>query len=411
MPRDTLIQVRRGDLSEWQLANPTLADGELGFLKDTCELVIGDGLTDFSGLYASSGCIIGQSDGGGGGGTVNDTFKFINVSGQDLIVANGEDTLNFLAGHGIDISSSSGTNSITFAVSGLTSSDISDFNSALTGVILTDLKAGNNISFTYDAVDDDLYINAIDVVTIDNSGNVYIDGDLDVAGNLNVQGSSTIFNSTTVNIGDNIITLNIVDVVPSGGILVVRSGILPTGYATLLWQENRDRWELSSAVYSPNIYADTIHGFLDGRAACANNIFVTGLDTGHTNNGLLLTPVSDSGCQSVVVESSLSYDANEQVLYAPYFSGEFIGYTNNSYRVDVLETNVNNNYNVVLVDPVGSGAYLFSDISGIYYNPSTHLLHVPFISGANVGPENIGINSYVISNYRISNSKIDGGTP
>lgn len=415
MPRDTLIQVRRGLYAEWLSANPVLAAGELAFISDRCELAFGDGLTDFSGIYHAGGCVIGSGN-GGGTGTINDSFKYINVSGQDLIVASGEDTLNLLAGHGINISSLAVNNQITFAVSGLVASDISDLDTHITGVLATKFEPGDNIEFSYNAIQDILTINATGVVTKNANGNVYILGDLDVVGNFNVQGSSTVFNSTNVNIGDNIITLNIVDVVPSGGILVVRSGILPTGYATLLWQENNNRWELSSAAYSPTIYADTISattisGYLDGTAHCSNNVNISGLDLGLSNNIVLLTPVADSGCQRVVSESSLNYDASQQILYSPYFSGEFLGYTQKAYTVDAIETSSNINYNIVLVENPGSGVYLKSDSDGIYYNPSLNLLHVPVISGASVGPENVGINSYIIRNYFIKSSKIDGGTP
>jgi hypothetical protein len=413
MPRDTLIQVRRGTLSQWNIVNPTLQDGEIGFITDSCQLVIGDGLTDFSGVY-SAGCVIGSGGGGGGGGgTINDSFKYINVSGQDLIVASGEATLNLLAGHGVNIGSVAATDTITFSVSGLVAADITDFDTAVVDAINTDLRAGDNIVLTYDVINDDLYINATGVVTHNEDGDVYIEGDLSVAGNFNVAGSSTVFNSTNVNIGDNIITLNIVDVVPSGGILIVRSGIEPTGYASLLWQENNSRWELSSGVYSPIVYADTINattinGFLEGTAACANTINISGIDLGGQVNGLLLTNVIDSGCQTVVADTSLVYDASGQVLSATYFSGQLLGYANNAYRVDAVETSQNLNYNIVLVEQPGSGVYLFADGSGLYYNPSTNLLHVPIISGA---PSSANINDYIIQNYTIKFSKIDGGTP
>lgn len=415
MPRDTLIQIRRGSYSEWLLANPTLAAGEIAFISDRCELAIGDGLTEFSGLYNAGGCIIGSGN-GGGGGTVNDTFKYINVSGQELIVASGEDTLNILAGHGINIQSLAIDNTITFAVSGLVGSDISDLNTYITGVLGTKLEPGDNIDFSYNSIQDILTINATGVVTKNSDGDVYILGDLSVVGDFNVQGSSTIFNSTNVNIGDNVITLNIVDVVPSGGILVVRSGILPTGYASFLWQENNSRWEASSGLYTPNLYTDNIYatnisGYLDGRAACANTVLISGHNLGLSNNVVLLTPVADSGCQTVVSESSLIYDASNDTLIAPYFSGEFLGYAQKTYTVDAVETTDNINYNIVLVETPGSGVYLKANNGGLYYNPSLELLSVPLLSGAAVGPENIGILDYVIRNFTIKSSKIDGGTP
>ena len=58
MPRDTLIQIRRGTLAEWYAANPTLANGELGFVSDQCRLVVGKNEVNFSGLWSSDSCVI-----------------------------------------------------------------------------------------------------------------------------------------------------------------------------------------------------------------------------------------------------------------------------------------------------------------------------------------------------------------
>ena len=82
------------------------------------------------------------------------------------------------------------------------------------------------------------------MVTI-NSGDVLIGGDLTVVGDF-IQGSSTVFDSTTVNIGDNLITLNIV-VVPSGGIRLLDLGLFLQDILST-WQEHRDRWEADLAV-------------------------------------------------------------------------------------------------------------------------------------------------------------------
>lgn len=43
MPRENLIQVRRGSRSEWLNVNPILEDGEFGFELDTGRIKIGDG--------------------------------------------------------------------------------------------------------------------------------------------------------------------------------------------------------------------------------------------------------------------------------------------------------------------------------------------------------------------------------
>lgn len=50
MPRDTLIQVRRGSSSNWNSQNPILEDGELGFENDSNKLKIGNGVSNWKSL-------------------------------------------------------------------------------------------------------------------------------------------------------------------------------------------------------------------------------------------------------------------------------------------------------------------------------------------------------------------------
>ena len=44
------IQLRRGLASEWTSANPILADGEVGYEKDTRKEKVGDGVTAWTSL-------------------------------------------------------------------------------------------------------------------------------------------------------------------------------------------------------------------------------------------------------------------------------------------------------------------------------------------------------------------------
>lgn len=56
MPRQDLIQVRRGTAAQWTSANPTLDSGEFGFETDTNKLKCGDGSTAWNSLdYISGG--------------------------------------------------------------------------------------------------------------------------------------------------------------------------------------------------------------------------------------------------------------------------------------------------------------------------------------------------------------------
>jgi hypothetical protein len=84
MPRVNLIQVRRGTESEWTTADPTLAAGEIGFISDTNEIVIGDGSTAFTGLTPIGG--------GGGGSGLSDNYDDI----DELIADQANQELNGL---------------------------------------------------------------------------------------------------------------------------------------------------------------------------------------------------------------------------------------------------------------------------------------------------------------------------
>lgn len=48
------MQQRRGTAAQWNSTNPVLADGEIGFDKDTKIIKVGDGVTAFSALTGIS---------------------------------------------------------------------------------------------------------------------------------------------------------------------------------------------------------------------------------------------------------------------------------------------------------------------------------------------------------------------
>ena len=80
-----------------------------------------------------------------------------------------------------------------------------------------------------------------------NNGNVQIEGtvfngdNVTIPGDLTVSGTTTTINSTEVNIGDNIITLNAAGTVADGGVQVIdTTGTAHTG--SLLWNANNDYW-------------------------------------------------------------------------------------------------------------------------------------------------------------------------
>lgn len=48
MPRNNLIQYRRGTAAEWTAANPVLADGEVGFDTTENQIRVGNGIHTWS---------------------------------------------------------------------------------------------------------------------------------------------------------------------------------------------------------------------------------------------------------------------------------------------------------------------------------------------------------------------------
>jgi len=80
------------------------------------------------------------------------------------------------------------------------------------------------------------------------NGDVYVEGtrftgnDVIVAGNFTVTGTQTIVNSTTVEIGDNILVLNAAGVAADGGIVVRDAVGAQTASGSLLWNATDDYW-------------------------------------------------------------------------------------------------------------------------------------------------------------------------
>lgn len=105
MPADKIIQHRQGIASLWTSTNPVLAIGEIGYETDTGKFKFGDGTSSWTVLsYA-----VPTS-------SVSDSFATIAVSGQDSIVADSStDTLTFVAGSNVTITTDAASDSITIA--------------------------------------------------------------------------------------------------------------------------------------------------------------------------------------------------------------------------------------------------------------------------------------------------------
>lgn len=161
MAVQTLMQVRRGSLTQWNSAAQTLGagilyQGELGYETDSGRFKIGDGSTPWTSLpYAS-------------------------------VVPSG-----FIGGSGISVTQGSNGSTLTISLSDPTIQvgDITDFNEGVDDRVAALLQAGTNISLNYDDAANTLTINSsLGLEEVQDAIGTYVSG---------VSGISVNYNDTT----------------------------------------------------------------------------------------------------------------------------------------------------------------------------------------------------------------------
>ena len=249
---------------------------------------------------------------------INGDDHEINVSGltsANIIgfVESVQDAIGIDAGNGFLVNNTGvawtyddNANTLGVRVTGIDHTLITDWDAALSGNIDTQLVAGDGIEFVYDegsntltistAVLDDTHTHIWDNITdakqkatldelaflsgvtpgtasasralvLDTSKdltgirNLTTEGNVIVGGNLTVEGTTTIVNSTQVDIGDNIIQVNVSGAETQGGFQVLDHDNSET--LKLVWNINTNRWEFiggEADVYtSGNITSRTLN--------------------------------------------------------------------------------------------------------------------------------------------------------
>jgi hypothetical protein len=325
MARNTLIQVRRGDSVSWSGVNPVLNAGEWGFDTARERYKIGDGLTAWNSLpwasirpveddiVGSSGIVVDLAPTSTGVPIVNIRVGSIVSSQVSNFNSSVSGLLPSISGvSGVKVDFSSGQNAYTVSLSDpqVDADDIIGLGEAVDDRVNSLLVAGSNIQLTYldnnnetssltiavtgvsladhthvwsDVTDASAtatlnelaYLSGVVAGTVSSSRAVVVDGDKDVAGirnlttdgnvtvggDLVVHGTSTTVNSTEVDIGDNIITVN-TSGLPTGGFRVFRGGDAANdaNYKSLIWNNTLGQWEFSGPkiVTTGNIVANCI---------------------------------------------------------------------------------------------------------------------------------------------------------
>lgn len=218
-----------------------------------------------------------------------------------------------------------------------TSSDITDFNESvddrvanlLTGAGAPDNGAyDGNIVFSYeddDAFNDQLYVGlrrdltGINSIASSGTGSepfiikastVTATGNLVVGGDLVVHGTSTTVNSTVVDIGDNIITVNTSGLSEGGFRVFEGSG---GNYQSLIWNNTLSQWEFSG----PKIVATgtmTADQFVGGGGGLTN-LNATSISTGTLDSARLpsVSQTNTTNGPSGTFVSSVSVDSYGRV--------------------------------------------------------------------------------------------------
>lgn len=201
-----------------------------------------------------------------------------------------------VAGTGINLVYNSGTNELTLSASGVSFdghshvlSDITDVSASATEVNYLDGSVpGTGVAGKAVVLDSNLSIN--------NIGNITTTGTLTVGGDLVVQGTTTTVNSTTVDIGDNIIRVNTSGLTTGG--FEVYTG---TDYKQLIWNVSNNRWEFTGGnIYTTGNFIGDLTGNAD---TVTNGIYST--DTGTITSTMIL--------DGTIVDADINTSANINV--------------------------------------------------------------------------------------------------
>ena len=295
----------------------------------------------------------------------------------------------------------------TFSFSGPDSADIRTVFSAGTGVAISgtgEVSIGqpvgttDNVQFNNMTVDGDIelntngsriYVNG----TIETADSVNVGGNLTVGGDLIVQGTTTTVNTETINLADNIISLNsnFTSGTPTenAGIEVLRGD---SATKSLIWDEGNNRWTIGTE----NLAAGSIFltGDIDGNLVnfrvrfesdavdYIDSAYINArLDPGQANNADALGGVaanrylrSDSD-DFVTNNGTITFTDGSQLIFGTDSDIKL------SYNTDSDLLLVEGTVRATLFKGDGSGLTNVGGVSGVSYNDTNALLTIQTPSG------------------------------
>jgi len=172
---------------------------------------------------------------------------------------------------------------------------------------------------------DSRYVNLTGNETI--AGNKTFSNNITIVGNLSVEGTTTTIDSTTVNIGDNILELNYGGSQTTGGILIKDGTGGSTVSGSLLWDSSNDYWKAgklgseSEVITTSNIVTNLPSGTVSG----SSQISLSGFNTSQLSENTNLYYTDARVKTKLNTELVLSGSNLEGMTVSGSFSGSFQG--------------------------------------------------------------------------------------
>ena len=172
---------------------------------------------------------------------------------------------------------------------------------------------------------DSRYVNLTGDETI--AGNKTFSNNITISGNLSVEGTTTTIDSTTVNIGDNILELNYGGSQTTGGILIKDGTGDSTVSGSLLWDSTNDYWKAgklgseSEVIVASNIVENLPTGTVSG----SSQISLSGFNTSQLSENTNLYYTDTRVKTKLDAELVLSGSNLEGMTVSGSFSGSFQG--------------------------------------------------------------------------------------
>lgn len=141
-------------------------------------------------------------------------------------------------------------------------------------------------------------------------------GNVTVGGNLTVSGTTTYINTQTLNIGDNIITLNADETgTPSAdaGIEVERG---TSANKSLFWDESEDEWTVGTERFKAGTFEGNLTGNVTG-AVTGNATTATKLATARTidiTGDITATAVAFDGSSNIAISATVNDDSHNHII-------------------------------------------------------------------------------------------------